>query len=161
VEDGFVGEPSITRSIKSVLKENNMSATPTISHKRVFSVGSLILLMLPAILLLLVIAAPSIAQSSDKTAAQTYPEKPPEDPFKAQLIPRKSRVYIAPMKSEDPNKPTAEGFEGYVAAALRKKNVPLIMVADRSQADFIIEGSADKKGAGWAKKIFLGDFRNS
>jgi len=56
--------------------------------------------MLPAILLLLVIAAPSIAQSSDKMAAQTYPEKPPEDPFKAQLIPRNSRVYIAPMKSE-------------------------------------------------------------
>jgi hypothetical protein len=65
------------------------------------------------------------------------------------------------MKAEDPNKPQAEGFESYLAAALRKKNVPLLMVADRSQADFIIEGTADKKGGGWAKKVFLGDFRNS
>lgn len=84
----------------------------------------------------------------------------PTDPFEAQLIPRNSRVYIAPFKSEDTEKPV-EGFETYVAAALRKKNVPLIMVADRSQADFEIVGTADKKGAGWAKKVFLGDWRGS
>lgn len=82
------------------------------------------------------------------------------NPFEAQLIPRNSRVYIAPMKSEDSTKPV-EGFENYLAAALRKKNVPLIMVTDRSQADFEIVGTADKKGAGWAKKVFLGDFRGS
>jgi hypothetical protein len=35
------------------------------------------------------------------------------------------------------------------------------MVADRSQADFAIEGSADKKAAGFAKKWLLGDFRRS
>ena len=35
------------------------------------------------------------------------------------------------------------------------------MVADRSQADFAIEGSADKKAAGWAKKRLMGDFRRS
>jgi hypothetical protein len=96
---------------------------------------------------------------SDK--ASTYPDKIPEDPFQAQLIPRNSKVYIAPIKSEDPGKPQAEGFENYIAAALRKKSVPLLVVADRTQADFMIEGSADKKGGGWAKKIFLGDFRNS
>lgn len=84
----------------------------------------------------------------------------PADPFEAQFIPRNSRVYIAPFKSEDTEKPI-EGFETYVAAALRKKNVPLIMVADRSQADFEIVGTADKKGAGWAKKVFLGDWRGS
>lgn len=99
--------------------------------------------------------------TDNKTTATTYPEKAPDDPFLAQLIPRNSRIYLAPIKSEDPNKPQAEGFESYIAAALRKKGVPLLIVADRSQADFIVEGTADKKGAGWAKKIFMGDFRNS
>lgn len=100
-------------------------------------------------------------QPAAAPAPQTYPDKAPDDPFKARLIPRNSKVYIAPFSSEDPNKPQAEGFETYVAAALRKKNVPLLIVADRSQADFVIDGSADKKGGGWAKKVFLGDFRNS
>jgi hypothetical protein len=98
-------------------------------------------------------------QGSDQQS--TYPDRPPDDPFKARLIPRNSKVYIAPIRAEDPNKPQAEGFESYLAAALRKKNVPLLIVADRSQADFIIEGTADQKGAGWAKKLILADFRKS
>jgi predicted Zn-dependent protease len=65
------------------------------------------------------------------------------------------------MLSEDPNKPQAQGFESYLAAALRKKDVPLLIVADATQADFTIEGTADQKGAGWAKKIILADFRKS
>jgi hypothetical protein len=85
---------------------------------------------------------------------------PPSDPFEAQLIPRNSRVYIAPFKSESADKPV-EGFETYMAAALRKKGVPLIIVAYPDQADFKIEGSADKKGAGALKKIFLGDWRST
>lgn len=48
-----------------------------------------------------------------------------------------------------------------MTAAIRKKGVPVITVADRSQADFEIAGSADKKGAGWAKKWLLGDFRGA
>jgi hypothetical protein len=93
--------------------------------------------------------------------AQTYPEKPPDDPFKARLIPRNSKVYIAPIRPEDPDNLQAEGFESYLAAALRKKNVSLLIVADRSQADFIIEGTSDQKGPGWAKKLILQDFRKS
>jgi len=84
----------------------------------------------------------------------------PIDPFLSERIPLNSRIYIAPFKSEDASSPV-EGFESYMAAALRKKSVPLIMVADRAQADFEIAGSADKKGAGWAKKWLLGDFRRS
>jgi len=102
--------------------------------------------------------------STDQTsnqAAITYPERAPDDPFRARLIPRNSRIYIAPMVSEDATKPQAQGFETYLAAALRKKEVPLIIVADRSQADFAIEGTADQKGAGWAKKLILADFRKS
>jgi hypothetical protein len=66
-------------------------------------------------------------------------------------IPRNSRVYIAPMN----------GFETYLAAAFRKKEVPLIIVTERDNADFEISGTHDKKNAGWAKTIFLGDARGS
>lgn len=98
--------------------------------------------------------------SPQEGATGSAPMQTPSNPFEAQFIPRNSRVYIAPFKSEDTEKPV-EGFETYIAAAFRKKNVPLIMVTDRSQADFEIVGSADKKGAGWAKKVFLGDWRGS
>ncbi len=81
-----------------------------------------------------------------------------QDVFQAQRIPRNSKVYIAPFKSESTEKPL-EGFESYMAAALLKKGVPLLIVSERDAADFEIEGTADKKRAGWAKKIFLGDFR--
>ena len=60
-------------------------------------------------------------------------------------IPRNSRVYLAPM----------DGFETYLAAAMRKKEVPLLMVTDRDQADFEITGIHDVKDAGWAKTIFV------
>jgi len=117
-------------------------------------------------ILLLSVVSTASAQTANtasnyQSGSQTFPEKPPDDPFKARLIPRNSKIYIAPIKAEDPNKPQAEGFESYLAAALRKKNVPLLIVADRSQADFIIEGTADQKGAGWAKKLILADFRKS
>lgn len=92
---------------------------------------------------------------------QQYPEKPPDDPFKARLIPKNSKIYIAPIQPENPNNLQADGFEHYLAAALRKKNVPLIIVADRSMADFIIEGTADQRNPGWAKKLILADFRRS
>lgn len=123
-----------------------------------------------AILISLVLAVGARAQTAQDApakdqpvvkVARTYPDRAPDDPFKARLIPRDSKVYIAPMLSEDPNQSQSQGFETYLAAALRKKNVPLLIVADQSQADFIIEGTADKKSAGLAKKILLGDFRKS
>jgi len=124
---------------------------------------SQVLLMAPIVMIAgLLLTRSTMAQTltPDQTS-QTYPEKPPDDPFKARLIPRNSKIYIATIRSEDLNKPQAQGFESYLAAALRKKDVPLLIVADRSQADFIIEGTAEQKGAGWAKKIILADFRKS
>jgi hypothetical protein len=98
------------------------------------------------------------APTTEAGAASLTPVE--ADPFLAMRIPLNSKIYIAPFKSEDASKPV-EGFESYMAAALRKKGVPVIMVADRSQADFEIAGSADKKGAGFAKKWLMGDFRRS
>src|SRR5262245_49396455 len=56
-------------------------------------------------------------------------------------IPRNSKVYIAP----------AHGFEQYLAAAFRKKSVPLLIVADRDAADFEITATHDKESANWAR----------
>ncbi|MEA2206263.1 MAG: hypothetical protein QOE77_3039 [Blastocatellia bacterium] len=107
-----------------------------------------------------IIVPVNLAISTATTEAPPALSPVPTDPFLAMRIPLNSKVYIAPFVSEDSTKPV-EGFETYMAAAIRKKGVPVIMVADRSQADFAIEGSADKKGAGFAKKWLLGDFRRS
>ena len=104
------------------------------------------------------VAAPLTPATATEAALPLTPV--PADPFLAMRIPLNSKIYIAPFKSEDAARPV-EGFESYMAAALRKKGVPVIMVADRSRADFEIAGSADKKGAGFAKKWLLGDFRRS
>lgn len=107
--------------------------------------------------------SPTIVLTTPAPAPETIavPLSPvPADPFLAMRIPLNSKIYISPFKSEDADKPV-EGFESYMAAALRKKGVPVIMLADRAQADFEIQGSADKKGAGFAKKWLLGDFRRS
>ena len=66
-------------------------------------------------------------------------------------IPRNSKVYIAPM----------DGFETYLAAAFRKKGVPLVIVTEPEYADFEITGTHEKKSAGWAKTIFMGDARST
>lgn len=105
-------------------------------------------------------ASPAQSQETPDAAKAARALQAPADRFQAMIIPRDSKVYIAPFKSENAEKPV-EGFETYMAAALRKKDVPLIMVNDRTLADFEIVGTADKKGAGAVKKIFLGDFRST
>lgn len=146
-----------------------MSLTQQTCRDRSSRVISLKQLLLLNLFLVLIAVAPTVAQTTStatkdqpqEKTQRTYPDKAPSDPFQARLIPRNSKVYIAPMISEDATKPQAQGFESYLAAALRKKDVPLLIVADASQADFVIEGTADQKGAGWAKKLILADFRKS
>ena len=62
-------------------------------------------------------------------------------------IPGGSRVYVADING-------LPGFENNLVAAFQKKRVNLIVVADRSQADFEINGFAENQKAGWAKIIF-------
>ncbi|MEO7970780.1 MAG: hypothetical protein ABI698_05730 [bacterium] len=62
-------------------------------------------------------------------------------------IPGGSRVYVADITG-------LPGFENNLVAAFQKKRVNLIVVADRSQADFEINGFAESQKAGWAKIIF-------
>jgi hypothetical protein len=86
---------------------------------------------------LMLSAASAFAQTQNPNTAAPAPADT--------RIPRDSRIYIAPM----------DGFEIYLAAALRKKEVPLTMVVDRNQADFEITGTHQTKDAGWAKTIFV------
>jgi hypothetical protein len=62
-------------------------------------------------------------------------------------IPAGSKVYVADING-------LPGFENNLVAAFQKKRVNLIVVADRSQADFEINGFAGNQKAGWAKIIF-------
>ncbi len=62
-------------------------------------------------------------------------------------LPKGARLYVAPI---------ANGFETYIVAGLEKKRVPLVIVADRSKADYELTGVSDTDKAGWAKMLFLG-----
>ena len=65
-------------------------------------------------------------------------------------LPVDSKVYIEPM----------DGFENYLAAAIQKKKVQLMVVADRQAADFVITGTAQHEKAGGAKIAFQGSIHS-
>jgi hypothetical protein len=65
-------------------------------------------------------------------------------------IPPGSKVYIAPM----------DGFETYLKAALNTKRVPLEVVEQKDQADFVITGAAETQKASTAKKVIMWDWRS-
>jgi hypothetical protein len=48
-----------------------------------------------------------------------------------------------------------EGFDTYLSAAMLKKKVPIVIVDDRTKADFVMVGSSHVDKAGWAKTIFI------
>ena len=53
-----------------------------------------------------------------------------------------------------------KGFETYLAAAIQKKKVPLVVVSVEGKAQFVITGDSDTKKAGWAKIIFMGNLHS-
>jgi hypothetical protein len=62
-------------------------------------------------------------------------------------LPKGARLYVAPIQN---------GFETYIIAGLEKKKVPVVVVADRSKADYELTGVSESDRAGWAKMLFLG-----
>ena len=84
----------------------------------------------------------SLAGSS--TVSEQRGAKQVTDPT---YIPLGSRLYIDNISG-------LPGFENNLVAALQKKQVKMLVVADRSQADFEINGFAQSQSAGWAKIIF-------
>jgi hypothetical protein len=99
------------------------------------------LLMTTALLSLAQERARTVDASHASNAASTAQ---PSDPA---YIPHGAKVYVNYIQG-------MQGFENYLVAAFKKKKVDLLVVADRSQADFEITGYADHQRAGWAKIIF-------
>ena len=65
----------------------------------------------------------------------------------SRTIERNSRVFISPIEG---------GFDTFLAAAIIKKQVPVVVVTDRTKADYEISGIANTEKAGWAKMLFMG-----
>lgn len=86
-----------------------------------------------------------------------YSQDPPKNESKEQTeqsgftsrepLRRGARIYVASIQN---------GFETYVTAGMEKKKVPLVVVADRSKADYELTGVSDTDKAGWAKMLFIG-----
>ena len=80
-----------------------------------------------------------------------FPAEPPQaEGFSAPLpvdtrIQSGATVFVVPM----------DGFENYLAAALQKKNVPLVPVASEQQARYILKGTSEEKKPGWAKMVMM------
>jgi hypothetical protein len=61
-------------------------------------------------------------------------------------IPAGAKLYLASMN----------GFETYLAAAIRKKEVPVTLVTSKAMADFEVTGSAESKKPGLFKTLMTG-----
>lgn len=104
-----------------------------------------VFLMFWVLLLVSVSAAQDRSRIINASASdnQTLPRKTSDPTY----VPPGSRVYVADIDG-------LPGFENNLVAAFQKKRVNLFVVADRSQADFEINGYAESQKAGWAKIIF-------
>ncbi len=100
-------------------------------------------------------AAPTSTDAAQaKTPTQSAPPteqklsaSEPNTLISEEKIPSGARIYVAPM---------INGFDNYIVAGLQKKKVPVVLVADRSKAEFEITGVSETDKAGWAKMLFLG-----
>jgi hypothetical protein len=68
------------------------------------------------------------------------------------VIPAGSKVFIAPME---------DGFQDYLKAALQAKKVPLVVVDDKTSADFEITGHSETQKASTAKKVIMWDWHSN
>jgi hypothetical protein len=93
-------------------------------------------------------ANPTSSTADTPPAAVTSPSTPATFD---KIIPKDSKVYVVPMN----------GFESYLISALDKKEVPVVVVTDPSNADFIITGNADSQKAGWAKTLATGSSQST
>jgi hypothetical protein len=106
---------------------------------------------------LLIGTAAAVAQDRARTveashgSAATLSAEAVADPV---YIPHGSKVYVNTIQGMN-------GFENYLVAAFKKKQVDLLVVADRAQADFEVTGYAAHQRAGWAKIIFGGGLPES
>lgn len=96
---------------------------------------------------LLACAAAVAAQDRARTVEASHGSAAAAQPADPSYIPHGSKVYVNAIQG-------LGGFENYLVAAFKKKKVDLLVVTDRSQADFEVTGYAAHQRAGWAKIIF-------
>jgi hypothetical protein len=65
----------------------------------------------------------------------------------AKPVPAGSKIHIAPIPG---------GFEHYIAAGILKKKLPVVLVNDRSNANYEISGVSESEKANWAKMLIMG-----
>jgi hypothetical protein len=63
-----------------------------------------------------------------------------------QRVPKGAKVFISPLEN---------GYHIYLAAAIQKKEVPVVLVIDKSRADFELSAVTESEKAGWAKMLFM------
>lgn len=90
----------------------------------------------------LLVVTPSIL-AQDKTTEQTLSQR-----F---TIPYGSRVFISAMEGK---------LDGFIAAELVKKKLPIVVVIDDKDADFIIAGASIKGDDKWFHSVFGGKDKN-
>src|SRR5579864_990992 len=91
-------------------------------------------LLLTLLLILLAVSLPCAQEATDK------------------VIPAGSKVFVAPME---------DGFHEYLKSALQAKKVPVVVVDDKSTADFEISGHSETQKASTAKKVIMWDWRSN
>jgi hypothetical protein len=100
--------------------------------------------------LLVVFCFAVVMQTQESSLAPAQSDKTAESSNKIitnEPLPKGAKIYLAPIQN---------GFETYIAAGLEKKKVPVVLVADRTKADFELSGVSESDRAGWAKMLFLG-----
>lgn len=91
-------------------------------------------------------------QSGDQKADdKKTDDKKAEEQKASKKISANSKVYLAPMN----------GFEVELKKAIEKKKVPVVLVAERDQADYEITGTSDTQKASTAKKIIMKDWHSN
>jgi hypothetical protein len=101
----------------------------------------------------LILAFLAIFASASLWAQQPQGRAPATGPSaSASAIPRWSKIYVDPMP---------DSFDTYMKAAIREKNVPVVVVSQLDQADFELFGTSTSKKAGAAKIIILGSWHSS
>jgi hypothetical protein len=98
------------------------------------------------IIVLLAMAWSAVALAQDNKAQESKPAETKSQPVeeKKKIAPN-SKVFLAPM----------DGFEDELKTAIEKKKVPVVLVTDKAQADYVISGTSETEKAGTAKKVIM------
>lgn len=95
-------------------------------------------------ILLFAIACGAATLAQDKKPQESKPQESQPVETKKKIAPN-SKVFLAPMG----------GFEAELKTAIEKKKVPVVLVADKDQADYVITGTSETEKAGAAKKAIM------